>query len=83
MAVTTPDRRGRGGDPLLATSTSLVKAGPTPAFVLARVSPLPDGVAAYVRYRKRNRQGETLPAWLHLDRWGSDGTDSWRVAGDR
>jgi hypothetical protein len=39
----------------LATSTSLVKAGPTPAFVLARVSPLADGVAAYVGQRQRER----------------------------
>jgi hypothetical protein len=34
----------------LATSTSLVKAGPTPAFVLARVLAADGaGVAAYVR----------------------------------
>jgi len=30
----------RNADAQLATSTSLAKAGPTPAFVLARVSPL-------------------------------------------
>lgn len=37
----------------LATSTSLVNVGPTPAFVLARVSPLAGGVAACVRKRQR------------------------------
>jgi hypothetical protein len=44
---------------LLARSTSLVKAGPTPAFVLARVFAA-DGarVAAYVRFRSSSSRGE-------------------------
>ena len=37
----------------VATGTSLLKARPTPAFVLARVSPLAGGVAAYVRQPSR------------------------------
>jgi hypothetical protein len=47
-------RRREKIDPQLATSTSLVKAGPPPAFVLARVFAADGtGVAAYVRKQSR------------------------------
>jgi hypothetical protein len=51
----TPGRQRPASVALVATSTSLVKAGPTPAFMLARVSPLAGGVAACVRQRQLDR----------------------------
>ncbi len=49
----------------LATSTSLAKGGPTPAFVLARVFAADGaGVAAYVRKRQRSTAVLTPGSWL-------------------
>jgi hypothetical protein len=49
---------------LLANSTSLVKGGRTPAFVLARVFATDDaGVAAFVRERSRATATSSSTSW--------------------
>jgi len=76
----TPRRRGRvapsvrrGNAPgLPGNSTSLVKAGPTPAFVFARVSSLADGGAACVRVRKSRASSQRSPLLPLIREGGSD-----------
>jgi hypothetical protein len=52
----------------LAKSTSLTKAGPTPAFVLAHASGTGVGVAAFVRYQQPTAGGMAAAHMLATSR---------------